>query len=221
MQSSYNDIKNISPFTLPFAHSGQTGLPLCLGIYFYMNDQHEIWRDVAGFEGYYMISNLGRIKSLTRKITEKTGKVNILKSRIIRQCVNDQGYWRFTANKDGKRKGLLQHRLIATAFIPNPENKPFINHKNGIRSDNRIENLEWCTHQENVDHSWRTGLNQNIGEGNSVSKLTLKDVLYIKKVYEDKWGQQSSLARMFNVTPSAIASVVKNKSWAWVEIKNN
>lgn len=109
----------------------------------------EIWKDVHGYEGYYKVSDLGRIKSLR---SFSTG------SKILKPRINTHGYYQVNLTIPKKKyKSLSVHRLIALSFIPNPENKPCINHINNIRSDNRISNLEWCTYSENTLHSFKSG----------------------------------------------------------------
>lgn len=98
----------------------------------------EIWKDIPGYEGLYRISNLGNVKSL------KFGK-----ERILRPGKDNHNYLIVVLCKDGKHKTRLIHRLVAFAFIPKVEGKEFVDHINGIRDDNRIENLRWCTHREN------------------------------------------------------------------------
>ena len=105
----------------------------------------EEWRDIKGYEGKYMVSNLGRVKSLNYN---KTGKEGILKG-----VDNGDGYLVVELSKDGKGKTCRINRLIAQAFIPNPDNLPEVNHKNEDKTDNRVENLEWCTKQYNIEYS--------------------------------------------------------------------
>ena len=111
--------------------------------------EKEIWKDILGYEGLYKVSNTGKIFSIERHGT---------KNRILSSVDNGKGYLRVKLSKNDKPKSYMLHRIIAEAFIPNLENKKCVNHINGNKKDNRIENLEWCTHSENVNHAIRTGL---------------------------------------------------------------
>ena len=119
----------------------------------------EIWQPIVGFEGIYEISNLNRVKSLERTITYinrwGTETNRTFKSCIVRPSTDKNGYLFVTLKKNGTETHKTIHRLIAEAFIPNPENKPTVNHKNHIRTDNRIENLEWATYPEQIDDEWK------------------------------------------------------------------
>lgn len=140
----------------------------------------EIWEHINGFEGIYMISNLGRIKSIKRKANTWFGK-RIVPEHFLSLKPNKQGYIRvLLCNK----KKYNVHRLVAEAFIPNVNNKPFINHINNNPSDNRVENLEWCTAKENISHCIKNGRkNAPKGENHHWFKKFGENHPTSKKVY--------------------------------------
>ncbi len=138
----------------------------------------EIWKDIAGYEGLYQVSNLGRVKSLDRKIKHaRFGEVN-RKGKELKRFVDDDGYLRVGLFNGDNKKTRLVHRLVAEAFIENPENKKTVNHINGIKTDNCVDNLEWNTHEENIKHSHKTGLN---GSKNHLNQRSSKKVMQIDK----------------------------------------
>lgn len=118
----------------------------------------EIWKDVKGYEGIYQVSNKGRIKSLSRYERGRNGKPCFRKEKILKGQVSQYGYRRIQLFKDSKVKFPGVHRVVAEAFIPNPENKPQVNHKDGNKLNNNVENLEWVTQSENMKHALELGL---------------------------------------------------------------
>lgn len=125
----------------------------------------EQWKPIKGFEGLYEVSNTGKVKSVKRTITyEKTGKTQTTHEKILTLISSKlterhpKPMYHVELWKDNKRTVKMIHRLVAEAFIPNPEGKPQINHKDGNRDNNCVTNLEWCTCSENSLHAYRTGL---------------------------------------------------------------
>lgn len=117
----------------------------------------EEWKDIKGYEGLYQVSNLGRVKSLDRYITKSNGVVQFKKGIIKTPKVNSDEYHTVTLSKNGRNKTIGIHILVAQHFIPNPENKLEVNHKDFDRKNNSVNNLEWCTHQENIKYSADNG----------------------------------------------------------------
>ncbi len=172
----------------------------------------EVWKDIVDYEGSYQVSNLGRIKSLYRKVRHKNNSLRTLKERILKPGKTTKGYMQVMLHKDGKGKQSKVHRVVAIAFIKNTESKPQVNHINGIKTDNHVDNLEWCTQSENMVHSIENGLKDYkfmTGENNMNTHLSFKDVSEIRKSNKCVAG----LAKEYNVSKPTIRSIIQNKTW--------
>ncbi len=121
----------------------------------------EIWKDIEDYEGLYQVSNLGNIRKL-RFINNICNKEKIF---LIKSQKLNNGYLNVILYKNSNFKNKLVHRLVAEAFIPNPENKPEINHKDGNKNNNNMENLEWCTRKQNIKHAVETKLYKSPNKG--------------------------------------------------------
>ena len=149
-----------------------------------MIEINEIWKDIEGYEGFYKISNLGRVKSCERVIiATRRHKLTFVKIkeriRVIRK--NHKGYLYVMLNKDGKTKVLKIHRLVAQAFIPNPDNLPCVNHKDEDKTNNIVTNLEWCTHLYNNLYGTRLERIGKAIKGRKVSLETRKKISEARK----------------------------------------
>ncbi len=119
----------------------------------------ECWRDIKNYEGQYQVSSLGSVRSLDRRIYHSFNRcLHRIEGRKLKPRINNRGYWEIRLSAQGKSRTFFVHRLMGEVFLSNPDNKLEINHKNGIKTDNRVENLEWVTHAENMEHAYRLGL---------------------------------------------------------------
>lgn len=155
----------------------------------------EEWKDIQGYEGLYQISNLGKVRSL------KFHRQNII--RELQPFRNLKGYLRVELHKNNKNKIHMVHILVAQHFIPNPENKKQVNHINAIKTDNKVENLEWCTPSENIKHSWENGLQKG-----SAKKVEQYDT---KGNFIREWENQTKAAKKLNINQGNISSCCLEK----------
>jgi len=118
------------------------------------------WKSIPSFDGFYAVSEYGDVYSFNKLYTNSLGVQSSKPSKVLKRTVCRLGYSKHSLTKGvGTAKSFKTHRLVAFAFIPNPENKPCVNHIDGNKLNNHYLNLEWCTHKENVKHMWDTGLN--------------------------------------------------------------
>ena len=167
------------------------------------NIADEIWKDIRGYEGFYQISNYGRIKSFKRK-----------NAIILRPVVTPEGYLRVGLKKDSASKSFYVHILVGTAFLPNPESKPEINHEDGCKFNNHVSNLKWVTGLENKRHSVKMGLHR-AGSNFRDAKLIDEQVRYIRKVYKPRDAEfgGAALAKKFKMSFSSMMRVIHRKSY--------
>ena len=115
----------------------------------------EIWKDIPGYEGIYIVSNFGKVKSLQRTRKGSYGSIRIVYEKILNHKIDKDGYHIVTLSKEGKTKCIGVHRLVAQAFLPNSYNFPMINHKDEDPSNNFVDNLEWCDAKYNCNYGTR------------------------------------------------------------------
>lgn len=203
----------------------------------YLETGVEVWAAIAGFEGSYEISSFGNVRSLDRA-TVLNG-IKGPKSAVgvsISQAKNRNGYLYFVATAANKKKHVSSHRAVASAFVPNPENKPQVNHKDGNPANNVHSNLEWVTRGENLQHAYRVlGREPSRvsgdrhgrstmpertarGEANGFSVVTEREVVEMRIKYSSGCYSLRQLGRLFGVSNTTVGNIVTRKSWAHVAL---
>lgn len=181
-------------------------------------------RDIPGYEGLYAATSEGHIWSYPKSWVSGNGGVRKHGGQFLRADIGTQGYRRVTLVKDGKTKRFLLHRLVAAAWVPNPDNKPFVNHKDGVKYNNAPDNIEWCTQGENERHAWATGLKKDTPERGlqrravaiavnaSRRKLTMDQAneVRVKRAQGASW---SELSRQFGIHRNGLKSIVAGESY--------
>lgn len=183
-----------------------------------MDSNIEEWKDIPGYKGIYQASNLGRIKSLSRIVYLPKRKINRRQKEIILTFnPKTKQYPKVSLHNNSEHEVRTIHNIIGLLFVPNPNKLPFLNHKNGIKTDPRACNLEWCSHLENIRHAFKNGLIPS-GEDNHKAKLSNNIVLAIKRLYRiNPKVNQSAIARKLGVQRSIINGIVKKRKWNYVE----
>jgi len=175
----------------------------------------EIWKDIPGYEGLYQASDFGNIKSLSRKIKCKNGKLVLFHGKNITPYINNTGYYKVRLHKKNISKTDYVHRIIMKTF---KENKNFhVNHMDNNPLNNNINNLEWCTQKENVNHAMKLNLFPK-AEKNGMAKLTNEDVIIIKKLKGKL--KQTTIALLYGVDKTCINQIMKGKTWKSIEVTN-
>lgn len=130
--------------------------------------ENEVWKDIKGYEGLYQVSNLGNIRSLNAMINCKGARgidKHIRYGRVLSKAIGTTGYYIIVLSKNSKTKQARIHRLVAEAFIDNPNNYPCVNHIDGNKLNNNVDNLEWCSHSHNNKEAYRLGLKKSTWKG--------------------------------------------------------
>ena len=178
----------------------------------------EIWKDVQGYgeyDNYYEVSNLGRIRSKDRTTVGKCGRRFPFKGQIIKPCLTRCGYHVLNLRFDGKKQGVLVHRVVVKAFLTPEEGKTQVNHIDGDKTNNKLSNLEWVNASENKLHAIRIGITKpKKGENSTFVKLKDEQVLKIR--YEHKDLTQKEIGDLYGVSRATVYMIRKNKIWTHI-----
>lgn len=176
----------------------------------------EIWKKIEGCNDFYYISNKGRVKSYNNRGKSRLKNPIILKNhkRNSRYLGIDIGSGS-RRNKPNKRIRFMIHRLVAQMFIPNVENKLQVNHKDGNKLNNCVDNLEWCTSSENIKHSFLIGTHKaNIGERHPMAKLKSYQVLEIRNLhFNSPFLKNIEIAEKFKISVSLVRAIISRRLW--------
>jgi len=208
---------------IPVSHNSDGSYsPMSDGHTDFENKEIEIWKDIKGYKGYYKVSNMGRVKSLKRVIKNAGIFGNIkqyfFKEKILKPIIANMGYHHIILCKNNIRKQKLIHRLVAQAFLPNPNNYLYVCHKDDNGLNNNIDNLFWATPKMNTDDM--CAKNRNIipkGILNGMAKLNNKQVRVIK--YCIKLGMKNiDIAKCFMLNKARISAIKNNRQWKHILI---
>lgn len=177
----------------------------------------EIWKDIKDFEGLFQVSSQGRLKSLERIVPCNSG-TRLKKEKILTPRLDRYGYPCIFLARGIFRKNLKVHRLVAIAFIDNPDQLPEVNHKNLSKIDNRVDNLEWIDNRSNMAHyhsssKFREVFGAYRNESNPNSKLKQFDIDLIRKLHSEYKIKQTTLSALFSVGTSQINKIVLRQQW--------
>jgi hypothetical protein len=162
---------------------------------------------IAGYEGIYEMDASGNLFSVKRSRLNKLGRLCSYPAKKIKPIQHGTGYLVVNLSRDGGPSTIRLHRLIAETLIPNPDNKPFVNHKDGVKTNNTPSNLEWATEQENTDHAIATGLFKPSGFDNAFAKFTKEDAISMQHLL--KYGmQRQEIAKLFQCSRNTVTKTV-------------
>lgn len=181
-----------------------------------MLESVEVWKDVVGWEDRYEVSNLGRVKSKSylKHTSNMHGPMSFMtKPKLMRQTPNASGYYTVDLRKDKTRGTGIVHRLVAKAFLDNPENLPIVHHKNHVRTDNYADNLEWCTQQHNVQCSYDSGFSSNVGDLHPRKVLSEALVAEMKTLFRSGTTRHELVA-LYGFKYCTIDKAVRGINWS-------
>ena len=175
----------------------------------------EKWRDIPNYEGFYQVSNQGNVRSLNRMVKQnrRTDGKQLKKGKVLSPAIDKYGYSSCALSKHNKLKSIRVHRLVAFAWLDNPNNWNEVNHKDGNKQNNNVDNLEWSTRSLNIRHAIDTGLlKYNKGDKHHQSKLTNEQVEELRITY-DCAKPLKYYANKYGMSISAMSKIIRNETY--------
>lgn len=173
--------------------------------------KNEFWKSVKGFEGFYEVSNFGRVRSIDRININSKGVARLLKGKYLSNSkTNGNGYHSANLCKDGSRFVRYIHRIVAEVFSPNPSDLPEVNHIDGNKSNNHISNLEWCSMLNNKKHASKNGL-LSCGESHHHAKLTDEEADEIRDLALNEVWPQTTIANLYGICQQTVSNIKLGK----------
>lgn len=172
-------------------------------------------RPIPGFEGRYEAASDGSIYSVRRVFIHESGYEQIIPEKQMTTQLTETGYYRVALTTNGRSKSYRAHRLVAAAFLPNPENLPEVNHLNADRTDNRVSNLEWCTKEQNRQHAVRLRCEGVLGPRSASRKLNPEGVTHARRAFRDG-AAYKQIADAYGVSVETIRDAIRGKTWSAV-----
>lgn len=179
----------------------------------------EMWKPIKGYENYYEVSSHGLIRTITRFISNSGKNGMWYKSRVLKFNIDKDGYHTVALQKEGKVKRFKVHRLVLSTFS-NYEDELQVNHIDGNKSNNRLDNLEWATSSQNIKHAFNIGLKTQVGSKNNCSKLTEKQVIQICDFLKYTTFTNKQIADMFDIESDETIRRIR-KRLSWTHVTNN
>ncbi len=171
------------------------------------------WLPLPGTKGFYEVNTDGRVRSTDRIVIKSNGRIQKTKGKSIKPNIQSNGYHFFNIKISGKRSNQSFHKSVAKTFLPNPLNKPCVNHIDGNKSNNSLSNLEWCTYLENNKHARSTKLCVQDGEASPLSKITEEQAVSVIKMYHKEQLRICDIRDKLNIPYGIVQKICNGTRW--------
>ena len=193
----------------------------------YVDKNHEIWKEIKNYEGFYEVSSLGRVRSLTRYIKQKNNSKKKIAGKILKPIPNKNGYLMVTLSKDCKGKRYFVHRLVADAFILNKNNKKEVNHIDENPKNNKVNNLEWVTHLENSNYGTRgKRISKNLKEWCKKNRVKKVKQVSLNGIFIKEWESAKDVQKELGINSKGISLCATKRrktagGYKWIYVMEN